>query len=162
MLNSNLLELLSKFTVSEIKEFSEFVISPFFNKNENVAKLFNCIKKHHPDLNNKKLEKEYAFRKIFNNEKYNDGFMRTLMFNLGKLAEEYLTYSNFKSKAGKGNLNLLAELNNRKLEKVFLKKLKEAEQEIGKQKYADANYYYEKYELDIIIADYKNWSGYKS
>ena len=84
------------------------------------------------------------------------------MFNLGKLAEEYLTYSNFKSKAGKGNLNLLAELNNRKLEKVFLKKLKETEHEIGKQEYADANYYYEKYELENIIADYKNWSRYKS
>jgi len=90
MLNSNLLELLSKFTIQEVKEFNEFVISPFFNKNENVAGLFKYIKKYYPDFNNKKLEKEYAFKKIFKNEKYNDGFMRTLMFNLGKLAEDIL------------------------------------------------------------------------
>jgi len=59
-------------------------------------------------------------------------------------------------------LNLLEELNKRKLEKIFLKKLKEAEQEIGKKACTDPNFYYEKYELESIIAEYKNWSRYKN
>src|SRR5438552_1897987 len=135
MLNSNLLKLLAKFTPSEMKEFGEFASSPFFNKNENVIKLFEYVRKYYPDFENKKLEKENAFSKIFPKQKYNDGYMRTLMFRLQNLAEEYLSYANYRKKEGALKINLLDELNSRKLEKAFLKALNEQEKEFEESAY---------------------------
>ena len=57
MHKSNLIELLNVFTPKEFKELGEFVNSPFFNKNENVIKLYNYNKKYFPDLENVNLKK---------------------------------------------------------------------------------------------------------
>jgi hypothetical protein len=162
MLNSNLLELLSKFTPVEIKELGEFVSSPFFNKNENVIKLFNYVKKYFPEFDSRKLEKEYAFSRIFGKEKYNDGYMRTLMFRLQKQAEEYLSYINYKKKEGTLKINLLEELNQRKLEKAFLKTLSEQEKEFEESGYKGYNYYHYKSQLENLKLEYYNWRRYKS
>lgn len=162
MLNSNLLELLAKFTPVEIKEFSEFVSSPFFNKNENVVKLFSYVKKYFPDFDGRKLEKEYVFSRIFGKEKYNDGYMRTLMFRLQKLAEEYLSYINYKKKDGKLKINLLDELNDRKLEKAFLKTLSEQEKEFDESDYKGYDYFHYKAQLEQLKLEYYNWRRYKS
>src|SRR5688572_19117476 len=111
MLNTTLLNIIGKFTSKEIKEFGEFIISPFFNKNENVIKLYTYIKKFYPEFNDKKLEKEYVYKKVFSKGEYNDGFMRTAMYNLGKLAEDFLAYTNFNKNELNRGINLLEELN---------------------------------------------------
>ena len=162
MLNSNLLELLGKFTAVEIKEFSEFVSSPFFNKNESVIKLLAYLKKYFPEFQNKKLEKEIAFGKIFPKQPYNDGYMRTLMHRMQKLAEQYLSYNNYIKKEGSLKLNLLVELNGRKLEKAFLKALSEQEQEFEESAYKGYNYFHDKIQIEEQKLEFFNWIRYKN
>lgn len=162
MLNNTLLNILSKFTAKEIKEFGEFVNSPFFNKNENVIKLYTYIKKFYPEFNDKRLEKEYIYRKIFSKSKYNDGFMRTTIFNLGKLAEDYIAYINFTKDDLKRGISFLEELNERKLEKVFLKYYSEIEDDINGIKYKGAEYFYMQYELQRQMEIYMDWSKFKN
>ncbi len=162
MINTTLLNIIGKFSAKEIREFGEFIISPFFNKNENVIKLYTYIKKFHPELNDKRLEKEYVYRKVFSKGKYNDGFMRTVIYNLGKLTEDFLAYVNFsKNELNKG-INLLVELNERKLEKVFLKYYSEIESDLEKQKHHDAGYFYMKYMIKEQMEDYMDWSKFKN
>ena len=103
MLKSNLLEILRNFSNTELKDFGEYVRSPFFNKNVSTIKLYDYLRKFSPDFDDKKLEKEYTYNKIFAGAHYNDGFMRTIMFNLSKLAEDYLAYSKFKKSEIQGN-----------------------------------------------------------
>ncbi len=162
MLNSTLLNIIGKFTPKESKEFGEFIVSPFFNKNENVIKLYTYLKKFHPEFNDKRLEKEYIYRKIFSKGEYNDGFMRTVIYNLGKLAEDFLAYVNFSKSELNKAINLLEELNDRKLEKVFLKYYSEVEAELEKQKYQGAEFYYKKYELKNQMEIYMDWSKFKN
>ncbi len=162
MINTTLLNIFSRFTPKEVREFGEFVISPFFNKNENVIKLYSYIRKFHPELKDKRLEKEYVYRKIFSKGEYNDGFMRTVMYNLGKLAEDYLAYVNFsKNELDKG-INLLEELNERKLEKVFLKYYTEIEEDLDKIQYQGAEFFYKKYQLKNQMEIYMDWSKFKN
>ena len=92
MVNSNLLQLVSKLTSSELKEFGDYVRSPFFNKNEGVIKLFDYLKRHHPDFDQMNFEKEFVYKKLFPSVEYDDAFMRKLMFNLAKLVEDFLSY----------------------------------------------------------------------
>src|SRR4030095_7497754 len=161
MLSSTLLNILSKFSAKEIKEFGEFVNSPFFNKNENVVKLYNYVKKFHPGFNDKKLEKEYIYHRIFSKGKYNDGFMRTAIYNLGKLTEDFLAYVNFAKDEMDRGINLLKELNERKLEKVFLKYYSEIEVDLDKTVYHGAEYFYKKYQLQNEMEIYMDWSKFK-
>lgn len=162
MLNSNLLELLSKFTAGEIKEFSEFVSSAFFNKNENVTGLFIYLKKYYPEFQNIKLQKEIAFAKIFPGQKYNDGYMRTLMYRMQKLAEQYLSYNNYIKKEGSLKLNLLNEFNERKLEKAFMKTLSEQEKEFEESEYKGSDYFNYKVQIEEQKLDFYNWIRYKN
>jgi hypothetical protein len=124
MLSNDLLNILAKFTDKEIKQFREFLNSPFFNKNENVIKLYNYIIKYHPLFKNKKLEKIYIYKKLFGTKKYNDGFMRTTIFKLNKLAEEYLSYISYKRKPINAQKFLLTELHLRNRDDLFSKALK--------------------------------------
>lgn len=162
MLNTTLLNIIGKFTSKEIKEFGEFIISPFFNKNENVIKLYTYIKKFYPEFSDKKLEKEYVYKKVFSKGEYNDGFMRTAMYNLGKLAEDFLAYTNFNKNELNRGINLLEELNERKLEKVFLKYYSEIESALDEEQYHNAEYYHMKYLLKNQMEVYMDWSKFKN
>lgn len=95
MIESSLVLLLKKFDKQQLKEFNNFVKSPFFNTNNALIKLYEYIRKQYPDYNPEKLEKEYVYKKLFGKTEYNDGFLRVLMSNLQSLAEEYLIYISF-------------------------------------------------------------------
>ena len=65
MKNTQLIKLLRTFDQKEIKRFREFISSPFFNKNKNVTKLFEIIRKIYPDFEQEKFTKEF-FDPIYN------------------------------------------------------------------------------------------------
>lgn len=161
MISATLLGILSKFTPKEFKEFGEFVKSPFFNKNIHVKHLYDYLKKFYPEFKDKKLDKEVVFENLFHGKKYNDGFLRTVIYNLGKLAEDYLAYINFRKDDLNRGMNLLKELNERKLEKVFLKYYSEIEEDINAVTYQDPDYFLKKYELQNQKEIYMDWSKFK-
>lgn len=97
MIESSLILLLKKLDKQMLKEFNNFVKSPFFNTNNALIKLYEYIRKQYPEYNPEKLEKEYVYKKLYGKTEYNDGFLRVLMSNLQSLTEEYLTYKSFQS-----------------------------------------------------------------
>lgn len=147
MHKSNLIEILKIFTVKEFKDFGDFVKSPFFNKNENVINLYNYIKKYFPDLDSKELEKERVYKNLTGKDKYNDGYMRTVIFNLNKLAEDYLAY------ASQGEiekqLNVLDKLLHRNADKLFEKKFRQIKDALDKVEIKDSAYFYLLYKLSV-------------
>lgn len=161
MHNSTLIEILRTLTQKEMKEFSDFISSPFFNKNVNIVKLFNHLRKYHPAFTSKSIQKEYVYSKIFSSDEYNDGFMRLLMYQLGKLAEDYLSYVHANKEPIRNAINLLSELNERKLEKIFLKYFDEIEKEIEEAEYKSKEFYFNKYLLYHEMEIYKDWSKFK-
>ncbi|NOS85206.1 MAG: hypothetical protein HOP31_08710 [Ignavibacteria bacterium] len=142
MNKSSLIEAVRTFSPKEMKEFSEFVSSPFFNKNVNVVKLFELIKKNYPELDSTKIEKEKVFSKIFPGKPYKDSTLRLLMYYLYELVEKFLAYSRFNTDTFRSKDILLKELFERKLFKDFERIIDEANQELDKFNVRD-NYYYE-------------------
>lgn len=92
MNKSSLMTLLRIFNKRQLKEFSDFVRSPFFNKNISVIKLFDYIKSLYPGYDQIKLEKEYAYKAALGKSEYHPVFMRVLMSKLHILAEDYLIH----------------------------------------------------------------------
>jgi hypothetical protein len=128
MVESTLVSLLKKFDKQQLKDFNNFVKSPFFNTNKALIKLYEYIRKQYPEYSPEKLNKEYVYKKIFGKTEYNDGFLRVLMSNLQNLAEEYLTYAGFSTDPLVKKKYLLDQLNTlgeRKLaEKILNRELK--------------------------------------
>jgi hypothetical protein len=111
MTESTLVLLLKRFDKQQLKDFNNFVKSPFFNTNKALVQLYEYIRKQYPDYSPEKLSKEYVFKKIFGKTEYNDGFLRVLMSNLQNLAEEYLTFRGMQSDPLVKKKYLLDELN---------------------------------------------------
>ncbi|HMQ78539.1 MAG TPA: hypothetical protein PKE39_01505 [Ignavibacteria bacterium] len=147
MIKSSLLQILSSISSQELREFGDYVRSPFFNKNESVIKLYDYIAIKYPDLNDELLNKEKVFQKLFPGAKYNESFMKTLIFNLSHLAEEYLGYVQYRNEPMGEETRILRELEERNIEGLFLRKLKAAEGNLEKVKYKNENFYLSKYNM---------------
>jgi len=150
MVKSNLVELLRSFSLNEIKEFGEYINSPFFNKNQSVKKLFDYIRKQYPQFRPEKLKKELIYSVLFPGTEYNDGLVRTLIFLLTQNAEQYLSYVNYKSDLYKEKQSLLDELNKRGLIKLFEKVFRLYSKELEKIKKLDAAYYYALFNMENL------------
>ena len=111
----------------ELQQFSDFLRSPFHNKNKNVIQLFEIIKKHYPFFKSDKIVKEKIFKKLFPGRKYNDVVMRILISDLIKLSEEYLSCLSFFKKTLEEKKHLLYELRERKLDTLYNKNFRLAE-----------------------------------
>ncbi|HMQ78905.1 MAG TPA: hypothetical protein PKE39_08455 [Ignavibacteria bacterium] len=148
MKKSILIEILSGFSHKEVREFSEYVGSPFFNKNQSIIKLNNYLRIQHPVFDKNEIEKRKVFQELFPKVKYNDGFMRTLIFGLSALAENFLSYTRYKNSYYKDKTFLLYELNDRHLDRHLEKNIKLISRKLESEKVRDSEYYLDKYNLE--------------
>src|SRR5258706_2367891 len=165
MLKSKFFEILRSFTRDEIKEFNDFVRSPFHNSNKNVIKLFEFVKKAYPEFSSEILSKEKLFKRLYPGKKYNDTVMRILSSDLLSLSEEYIAYSRYSKRAFDKTKFLLEELKERKLWSLFTKHEREAgnilnNSGISIENYFLNNYHRESSKIDFLISrDRQSESG---
>lgn len=143
--NSKLAELICSLNESELKSFENYLLSPYFNNSEQISKLFYILKKSYPDFNT--LTKEAIFTAIYPKEEYKDKKIRDLLSRMLKLAEDFIAQEKFMNNKLLGIRFTLEELAAKNLEKHFVAKAKEAENEIGKEKVLSGNFLYEKYSV---------------
>jgi len=152
MNNYPVIKTLRIFSKQDMKEFALFVQSPYFNTNQSVIKLFEQIKKHYPEFDDKMPDKRSLFEKSFGKIKYDDSFMRVTLFRLLELAKEFLVHRNLKRNHLLKETILLDELNYCDLYDSMLKSIDELNKKIKKQSVKDAETYFVKYRLEY----YKN------
>jgi len=145
MYSSTLLDIFKSFSPKEIKDFEDFISSPYYNKNKNVIALYKLIKVEYPEFNKNTLAKESVYKKIYKGTKYNDASMRTLIFYLQEAAEKFLAVKNFESDGFSLNKHMLVELNDRDLNKVFQKNYKAATKQIEKTEKRGTPYFLNKF-----------------
>lgn len=156
MFKSTLTEILKTFSRQEIKEFSLFIQSPFFNTNQSVMKLYEQLSKLYPEFDAELTDKKIIFKKAFGKIDYNDSFMRMTVFRLTELAKEYLIFSNLQANSLFKNTILLDELNNRELDNLLNKSIADLDKKIRKEKAKDAETYYFKFKLEYYKNDIKS------
>ena len=122
MLKSSLLEILRTFSKQELIKFEDFVRSPYFNKKENVLKLFLVVKEFATSFNDENLEKEKIWMNLFPGKEYNYGIMKNLIFDLNKLADRYMIDQKFNLDDNKQKEYLMSSLLDRELNKIYMNK----------------------------------------
>ncbi|MBN8583495.1 MAG: hypothetical protein J0M37_00250 [Ignavibacteria bacterium] len=121
MHKSKSVQLLSTFSIDEIKRFGDFIRSPYFNKNSRVIKLFDELKKDHPDFTSKSVSKEKLYGKLFKGKSYNDQVIKNLNTELFKLEREFLAHDMLNKDQFERSFMLLTNLNSRNAELLFEK-----------------------------------------
>ena len=84
--------ILRTFTPQEMRQMDDFVLSPFFNKNQKVADLYLVIRDSHPDFDAPVIERQRLFEAVFPGSAYDEQKLRYLLTDLTKLLEEYICW----------------------------------------------------------------------
>jgi len=147
MESSKLIGLLKTFDKAEIKKLSDFVDSPYFNKNKEVVKLYAYIKLYAPHFPPKRIQRQVVFKTVFKNKPYDDKKMRRLMSALLKLAEQFVGLQKYQSSPGISNYYEMSSFIDRELDKHHEYNYKKAQQTLEASSLRNADYYYQKYLL---------------
>lgn len=145
MEKSAVLEIFRTFSKEDFARFQDLAKSPFYNKNSNVTKLCAALKKASPDFDADKISKENLWKALFPKKEYNYGTMKNLIFDLTKLAENYLA-SIYSFRDGVYDKNLIAGLRQRKLTGLHKKNVDKLNKKIENQT-KDEDYYSNKIQL---------------
>ncbi len=154
MLKAKLIEVLRTFSKEEMKSFKDFVNSPFFNRNKSVIRLNDILKKYWPAFDSDSLNKQRIFTKLYPQKKYNDIVMRILISDLLKLSEEFLAYTRYKSTPVLSRKMLLGELKERRLDRLFERHYRMAEEFLNSSGIYNHYYFLDLYDLENQRIDF--------
>lgn len=150
MYNPKLIRILKSLSPDEFKDFGKFVHSPFHNESKKLTSLYDSFKKFYPDLDNPLCSKEYFFKCMYENEEYNDDKLRNQLSLMLKLAEEYLSFLEFRKDEVNKKKYLLTQLGRRNLMNVFMQELEHTDIYRDKNFIKDEDYYLNLFLLEKI------------
>jgi hypothetical protein len=152
MYNSQLLKICKNLSKSEFKELGRFVQSPCFNQKPEVETLYDYIAEH---LGNTAVmpavtfPKEKVFDILFQNQKYNDGLMRSTMHNLLKIIKLYLIQKELEQEETYAQILLARALRKRGFDDYFEKEIEVAFEKNKAQPYRNADFYLNEYKINL-------------
>lgn len=111
----------------EIKSFAEFIHSPYFNKSEQLKKLFYYLENKYPKIASTDISKEKISANIFNTPLVNDVRIRKLESEFNKIFEKFLIHESIKNKKIESQMFLLEAFRKKLLYKSYEKKISEIE-----------------------------------
>lgn len=133
------------FSPSEIKKFSDFVHSPFFNKNKNVRRLSDVIIKFYPGFKSDLLNEEKIFKEVFADEKFDYFKIKNLSSDLYSLGLNFLKLTPNPSTEFTPDYNLIVQLRRRKLFNLHGKLVKSLEKAFSGKQVKDDAFLYDHY-----------------
>jgi len=160
--DSRLVTLLKVIKNKEMRALSDFVASPFFNKNKKVIRLFECLKKQYPDFNN--LYRSRIYGHIFSEKKHPDksplndeqyAELRHVMSDLVKLIKQYLSYEKQKGNEVRQNYQLADIFLSRGLAKYVPGLLNNAKKKHAQRPEGEPMHLHDKYMLSEVEVRYK-------
>lgn len=147
MESSKLIELLKTFSNSEIKEFYDFINSPYYNKNKDLTRFYGYLKKFAPHFPLKKIERKLVYKKLFTNEIYNEKKLNHLMNYLLRKAEQFIGIKKYESIKSLSDYHVMSSFVDRNLEKHFDFFHKRKEKQLEQSPYRNSDFYFRKYLL---------------
>lgn len=156
MRNSKLISLLSTFSPKEVRQFSLFCNSTYFNTNQEASILLDYLAQYHPDFPDQNLKKELIFNTVFPSQVYADKSIRYLMSALLKLAEQFLLVQKIKKGNTSVSLQLLDDFNERNLEKHYNQLRKKIKIDFSKKIKTDINFFLNKIQISDLDQRYSS------
>lgn len=148
MENYKIIQVLRTFDKRELRNFGEFVYSPYFNKNEPVKRLFDTFEKYYPGFTNRNLTPEKIFIKVFPKDKYDYHKINNVISDLYKLSERFLAYQHAEQSEYFIERNIFRSLRNKELYKIYEQKHAAYMKELIARRFKDEEFYFYLYEMN--------------
>lgn len=147
MIKHRIIDILKTFSVKDIKNFRDYLNSPFFNKSKKIVKVYEILLKFFPDFNSQLLTKELIYSKFESKKSFNKSTYYNMMADLFHHAENYLMYINFQKKEIKAKDFLLDELFKRNLDNLIESNLTKVKSLLRSNNQIDADYYFNTFKI---------------
>ncbi len=154
MENSKLISLLKTFSPKELREFNDFLASPFFNKNEELLVLYAYLRKLAPAFPLNKLQREVVYQKAFPQNQYEAKHLNYLMSFLLKSAEEFLGIQNYRQKSHLTDYHILECMISRNLDKHYSQIYNKSMKRLEENPYRDTDFHYQQFLMRDIANQY--------
>lgn len=151
MQNTKLLQLFKAIREGELREFTQFLKSPFYNRNQRVIALYEYLRKHKKNLEDERLDKKYTFKRLFKGEEYEDWKMRELMSDLSKLIEEYFIVKEAQQNEIERQMLLIQSLEKRHVDDQFFKYAHSLDERLDKLEVKNTRHYSTQLELQQLL-----------
>ncbi|HFA51003.1 MAG TPA: hypothetical protein ENJ95_18485 [Bacteroidetes bacterium] len=113
MSQHKMIRLMAAIRPQEMARLAKFFRSPFHNTDPHCIVLFNALRRFHPDMEDKKLNSEYLFRRVFGDIGFDEKKMRKLRSKTVAILENYLAIVEVNKHSGKKQTLLAKALERR-------------------------------------------------
>lgn len=156
MIKNKAYQVIATFNAAEMKAFELFLLSPYYNTNKAVVKLFGILRKHLAISSGGGLSEEDVFKKIYPEKKYNYGIMKNLLSELFGLCEKFLAVNPMEDDQDiefEESLRRLKNYSVRNLDKLYFAEYKKTE---GKMEFSvlSPDYYRNRFRLSESLNKY--------
>lgn len=164
MRNSKLIDLFQSLSKAELRFFGKyFVQNSSWNTNAYVKTLFKILLKYHPNFEEKQVNKEKLFKKVFSTlNKYNNKKMIDTMSALTVLIDKYLIHEVLQKERVTRDFLLLQAYQERHLDKYFFQQSTQLQKHLAKQTLRDMDYHYQSHYLNRLIYAHPQTSKLKT
>lgn len=155
MLSTRAVQTIYSLSEAELKELGKFIRSPYFNSNKKLIKLFELIKAEFPEPDEKKLKKEFLYEQLFDGRPYNEQIMKNLSSQLYGLCMEFLAVNKYRNRnANDLELDILNELNTKRLDNIFHSRLKHLERSLEDSTHMIHPLFYHLHRVETLKTQY--------
>lgn len=148
MENAKLVTVLKTLNRREIKKLSEFIISPYYNKNKTLKLLYSSIIKFYPAFESENFSIENIHKEVFSRSEYDYHKISNAVSDLYQLVKSFLKTTAVEKHGLLSDIYLLEELHYRGLTTAYSQTDKQIRKELEKNKILDENYFFLKYRLE--------------
>ncbi len=125
MIQSKAIDLYNTFTKEELKKLSDYVRSPYHNRNKHLTMLVDALAQSHPHTSLSYDDK--FFKDLFSPIHANTNNVKKLLSNFLELERQFLAQQRFDSKSFMKRIFLCKEMDDRNLNSLFNSELKRLE-----------------------------------
>jgi len=167
MLSDKLIRLLKSFSKPQMNRFRKYLISPFFNENEILVRLFDLIKDNFDKSNPvkkevKDLEKSDVWNELFASVPYKDAQLRRLCSDLTREAMHFLAYLELEKNPVEEQVYLLRAINQPQLNKHFMGVVRQTKELQHKNGYENDGFYYSRFRMEALLQQHADEKGGKN
>lgn len=148
MRDSKLVQTLLQLDKAERNKFKKFLISPFFNSDENLVAIYEFLEVYLPKRQEELPDKTILWKKLFKGIPYDDTRLRKYFSDLLKLLGQFLSFDLYQSDPVTQDLSLLEVINNRKLNGLANNSLKNARLHLATKSLQNAQTFLQGYQLE--------------
>lgn len=161
MLETKLIQYLSRFSKSELSEFRDFVYSPYFNKHENTRILLDVLLAT-KEWNAETLAKKKIFKKVFPTSAYQEQHLSNLISYLLKLVRKFYIQKQSEKSELDQQLNLMKMALDAEQDKLFLLTSGRVKKALEGSELLDNNYFFQQSQFQLLQDNYDLKYGKRS